>query len=64
LSLDPKAGCFASFKNRAMVIYKNRALHHHVFDMNLLPDLFAYFNVEILLKEITMTDHFILGCKR
>jgi len=64
LFLDPKAGSFASFKERAMNNHENRALHHHVFDMNLLTELCAHFNVEILLKETTITDHFILGCKR
>lgn len=63
LSLDPLAGTLDQFKNRSMKNYENRALHHHVFDMDLLQEIYSYFNIQIILKRTTISDHFIVGRK-
>lgn len=63
LSLDPLAGTTENFRNRALKNLENRALHQHVFDMELLEGIYDYFNIQILLKHTTVTDHFILGRK-
>jgi 2-polyprenyl-3-methyl-5-hydroxy-6-metoxy-1,4-benzoquinol methylase len=63
LSLDPGAGKYSQFKKRSINNFQNRALHHHVFNMNLLCKIFEFFNLKILIKEITKTDYFILGKK-
>ena len=64
LSLDPPAGTYAEFKVRSMNNFQNRALHQHVFDMNLIQRIFVYFNLEILENTIIKTDYVILGRKR
>jgi SAM-dependent methyltransferase len=64
LSLDPPAGTYAEFKVRSMNNFQNRALHQHVFDMNLLQRIFGYFNLEILENTIIKTDYILLGRKR
>ncbi len=61
LSMDPLAGAFDTFKNRSMINFQNRCLHHHVFDTNLLKRIFQYFNIEVLTTDVTDTDFIILG---
>jgi SAM-dependent methyltransferase len=61
LLLDPGAGTYAEFKVRSMNNFQNRALHQHVFDMNLLQRIFEYFNLEILESIIIKTDYIILA---
>ena len=63
LLLDPQAGSFSDFKERAMKNYENRALHQHVFDMQLLKEIYNYFNVNVLLEHTTTTDYYIVGRK-
>jgi len=64
LSMDPAAGTLEQFKTRSVKNYENRALHHHVFDMNLLRDIYNYFNIEIIFTDTIMTDYIIVGRKR
>ena len=61
--MDPSAGTFSEFKVRSMNNSQNRALHQHVFDMNLLREIFGYFNLEILETAIIETDYIVLGKK-
>lgn len=63
LSMDPPAGDFDNYKKRSISNYQNRCLHHHVFDMNLLEQIFKYFNIELLLNDCTKTDFMIVGKK-
>jgi SAM-dependent methyltransferase len=63
LSLDPPAGTHDEFKVRSMNNFQNRALHQHVYDMDLLQKIFGYFNLEILETAIIKTDYIILGKK-
>lgn len=63
LSLDPPAGNFENFKNRSLNNFQNRCLHHHVFDMQLLKNIFSYFNLKILISDKTKTDFIIVGKK-
>jgi len=37
-----------SFRQRALLNYQNRCLHHHVFDDNNLLELFSYCNLNVL----------------
>ena len=64
LSMDQPAGTMAQFKDRSKRNYQNRALHHHVFDMNLLINIYDLFNIEILLMDTTKLDFIIVGRKR
>ena len=64
LSMDPPAGDFEDFKKRSINNFQNRCLHHHVFDMDLLKQIFRYFNIELLLNDCTKTDFIVLGRKK
>jgi len=63
LSLDPLAGTLDQFRERSMDNHENRALHHHVFDMVLLRQIFDHVNVKTLWTHTSMSDHFIIGRK-
>lgn len=64
LSMDPPAGDFEDFKKRSINNFQNRCLHHHVFDIDLLKQIFRYFNIELLLNDWTKTDFIVLGRKK
>ena len=49
LKMDKRAGNYEEFKVRSLKNYNNRALHQHIFDLNLLKYIFIYFKLEILL---------------
>ena len=63
LSMDPPAGNFENFKNRSLKNFKFRALHHHVFDLNLMQSMLEYLGFVIIEKDETKTDFFILAIK-
>lgn len=48
LSLDPPAGSFEEFKLRSLDNFRNRALHHHVFDVPLIKKMLEYSNFKVL----------------
>ena len=65
LSLDLPAGTIEQFKNRSLDNYKNRCLHHHVFDYVLLKKIYKYYNIKILNIAFEKPNHLIiLGIKK
>ena len=46
--MDPAAGTFLNFVNRSLKNIENRCLHQHVFDDQLILQMFQYFNISIL----------------
>lgn len=60
LKRDKFAGSFELFKARSLKNFENRALHHHVFDMNVLTEIFNYLNLEVLLTH-QGEEYIILG---
>lgn len=50
LAMDKPAGNKEQFRARSLKNFENRALHHHVFSMSLLEEIFNYFGLEILLS--------------
>lgn len=65
LSLDKAAGLFDQFKKRSLDNYNNRCLHHHVFDFELLKQIFEYNNVKIINTTFVKPYHqIILGIKK
>lgn len=62
LKMDKPAGNLAQFKERSLNNFENRALHHHVYDVTLLKEIFNHFNLEILQTNKGL-DHIILGRK-
>ena len=62
LKMDKPAGSLEQFRERSLKNFENRALHHHVFDINLLKEIFSYFKLEVLLT-YENNEHIILGKK-
>ena len=63
LKLDPPAGTTSQFKERSLNNFHNRCLHHHVFDQNVLRQLFEYFDLTILKNFHFVSDYIIIGKK-
>jgi SAM-dependent methyltransferase len=63
LSKDPWAGTLIQFKERSLNNYYNRALHQHVFDMQLLEEIYEYFNLTSLFKSDMGGEYLIVGRK-
>ena len=64
LKRDISAGTKEDFKKRSLDNYKNRCLHHHIFDFKLLEDIFNFFNIQkINCKFIKPHHQIILGKK-
>ena len=59
LSLDLPAGDFESFKNRSLNNYQYRALHHHVFSLDLMSQVVEHFGFNTLNKSETL-EHLVI----
>src|SRR5206468_928437 len=59
LALDPPAGNLAAFEKRSRANFQNRCLHHHVFDLPLMREIFDYFGVETVLSTTAKPFHLI-----
>lgn len=60
LSLDPLACDLNLFKERSLLNYENRCLHHHVFDTNLLVSVLNYFKINIISMELLLPNNIII----
>jgi SAM-dependent methyltransferase len=63
LALDPETGNQNEFKDRSLKNYHYRCLHHHVYNMQLLEQVFEYFNVELVLSQTSIAEYVLLGKK-
>jgi SAM-dependent methyltransferase len=63
LRRDPPAGDLENFRERSLKNFQNRALHHHVFDVQLIEETLAYLGFEVLDITTTRTDFFALARK-
>jgi len=57
---DPQSGSYGEFVLRSRDNYRNRCLHHHVFNQELLQGMAAYCGLDVCLRHTSYTDHFIL----
>ncbi len=64
LSMDPAAGDLGQFKERCQKNASNRALHHHVFDLELMRQMCTYIGLQVMHTTETDQDHFILAVKK
>ena len=64
LAMDLPAGTIDQFKKRGLNNFENRCLHHHVFDLNVLKEIYDYFNLSIIKSIQINSDYVILGQKR
>jgi SAM-dependent methyltransferase len=62
-SMTPDSGDRASLERRGRANFENRCLHHHVFDMALMEEMFAHLGLRTLLRTITPTDYVALAAK-
>ncbi len=63
LKRDPQAGNFKSFKSRCLENYKNRCLHHHIFNQQLLVNILNHAKFSIVHQYSSSKDHFIAAQK-
>jgi len=61
LARDPSAGSWQNFCRRSSTNAQYRCLHHHVFNMSLVEQMFAFLGAEMLQKEEIETDLIALG---
>lgn len=65
LERDLPAGTEEEFKDRSLDNHNNRCLHHHIFDFELLQNIYDYFNIKIVDMTFVKPYHqIILGIKR
>ncbi len=62
LEMDKPAGSLEQFKERSLKNFENRALHQHIFDINVLKEIFSYFKLEVLMI-YEGREYMILGKK-
>ena len=60
LSYDPGVKSLEDFRTRSDNNFANRCLHHHVFDLKLMEQIFDYFNLKIILKEVSPPFNLIM----
>lgn len=59
LKRNPEAGSFDEFKKRSENNFKNRSLHHHVFDTKLVLEVMNYIGLQIYVVEFVRPFHII-----
>lgn len=64
LAMDRPAGTLEKFRNRSLKNFENRALHHHVFDPNMIPDLFSFAGFRLLRESTDFPPHIIAFGRR
>jgi len=60
LSYDDGIKNIDDFKKRSEDNFTNRCLHHHVFDLELMEQIFNYFNLKIILREVSPPFNLIM----
>lgn len=63
LKRDSLAGSFEGFTKRSKNNFKNRSLHHHVFDISLLEKMIDFIGMKVLISHSSPTDHFLAAAK-
>jgi len=63
LSMDIPAGTQEQFKERSLKNFENRCLHHHVFDLDILENIFKFFNLSIIKELVRYNEYVIVGQK-
>jgi hypothetical protein len=63
LQLDQRAGGFLKFEERSRNNFKNRCLHHHVFDLELLEQICLFFKLKVLIKETKVANHIVVAVR-
>jgi len=61
LAMDKPAGSKEQFEKRGLKNFETRSLHHHVFDIPLLRQIYGFLNVEVVFVYDKDQDLVILG---
>jgi len=64
LAMDPPAGNVSAFEKRSRENIRNRCLHHHVFDLNLLKTVCAHFELETFMEAAVKPYHLIVAASK
>jgi SAM-dependent methyltransferase len=59
LDKDPPAGTPQEFRQRSLKNFENRALHHHVFDPGMMPELFSFAGFRLMRESIDFQPNII-----
>ncbi len=57
----PRRTKFRSIQKTILSNFKNRKMHHHVFDVSLIKQIFKYLNMELLHFDSIDYDNIFLG---
>lgn len=60
LSMDTLAGDLKNFKQRSLSNFRNRCLHHHVFDFDLLIEISKHLKIDVKFKKWIAPYHQII----
>jgi SAM-dependent methyltransferase len=60
LDMDPSAGILEQFRERSQNNFRNRCLHHHVFDEHNSRELLSSIGIEVLAVELAAPLHIVL----
>jgi SAM-dependent methyltransferase len=63
LAKDKLAGSVEDFRERGLKNFEKRSLHHHVFDIPLLKEIFSFFSLQVILNHDKNKDLVIVGRK-
>lgn len=63
LTMDHSAGDIKSFESRSLDNFRNRTLHHHVFDMSLMRAMFNFLEMKVVQECKTETDLLMTAIK-
>lgn len=61
LSRDRRAGNYDNFKNRSSNNFKYRGLHHHVFDMLLIENMFNHCKITLVQNDVGKKNYYAIG---
>ena len=61
LDKDINAGGFDAFSNTCLANVANREMHHHVFDVALVKEIFNYLNIKLIRIDTIPSDNIFLG---
>ena len=64
LNMDKPAGSKEQFQVRALKNFETRSIHHHVFDIAVLKEIYSFFNFEVILVDEKSQDLVIFGKRR